>query len=138
MKKVVLALAATIIAPLAAQAAAVSAAPVDVFPNRICNKAEEASGSQAAACKDSKAGKTGSPLYGPNGVITILINILSILVGIAAVIGIILGGMKLITSGSNPQEVTKGREYILYALIGLIVAAIAQVLVRFFLSKIAT
>ena len=132
MKKAILILVFATFIPLVAQAGVATAAPVDVF-HRACNKAPD-----SAACKDSKAGKTGSPLYGPNGVITILINILSILVGIAAVIGIILGGMKLVTSGSNPQEVTKGREFILYALVGLIVVAIAQALVRFFLSKIAT
>lgn len=90
----------------------------------------------SAACKDQQAARKDNPVYGPNGFLTKIINVLSILVGIAAVIGIIIGGFRFITSGNNPQEVTKAREIVLYALIGVVVAVLAQIIVRFFLSTL--
>jgi hypothetical protein len=91
----------------------------------------------AAVCKDNNPNPgDNNPLFGSDGIITEVVNIISLLVGIAAVIMIIMAGLKLITSGSNPQEVAKGREMIVYAAIGLIVAASAQLLVRFILFEI--
>lgn len=94
----------------------------------------------SAFCKDADAGgATGSdrnPIFGPDGFLTSIINFLSIIVGIVAVFSIIFAGLRYITSGANPQEVSNSREIILYALVAVIIAALAQVLVRFFLSKI--
>ncbi len=102
---------------------------VDLVPNEICNKNNASS---SAAC-DSGA-NSGNPLFGSGGILAIAINILTVIVGIAAVIMIMLAGLKFITSGSNPQEVTKAREMIIYAVVGLIIAALAQVLVRLFIA----
>lgn len=110
-----------------------SAQKVDVF-NKVCR----GGAANTAACKDSKAGKNGNPIYGPNGIITIIVNVISIIVGIAAVIGIIMAGFKLMTAGSNPQEVTKAREMILYAIVALVIVALAQAIIRFFINKVLT
>jgi cytochrome bd-type quinol oxidase subunit 2 len=66
-----------------------------------------------------------------------VINLLSAVVGVIAVIMIIVGGLRYITSGGNDTSVTSAKNTILYAVIGLIIVALAQVLVRFTLSKIA-
>jgi hypothetical protein len=63
---------------------------------------------------------------------------LSAIVGIVAVIMIIVGGLRYITSGGNDTSVTGAKNTILYAIIGLIIVALAQVLVRFTLSKVAS
>lgn len=100
---------------------------VEVLNNeQVCNNA---SAKESAVCKES--GETGNPIFGPDGVITFVINILSVIIGVAAVIVIILAGLKFITSGDNPQEVSKAREMIIYAAVGLVIAALSQVLVRF-------
>lgn len=111
-------------------------AQVDPFKEVCKSGSGNRDASDSAACEDKDAGRQGNPLYGPDGVLTKIINLLSILVGIAAIIGVVIGGFRLVTSGSNPQEVTKAREIILYALIGVIVAALAQLIVQFFLSKL--
>jgi hypothetical protein len=64
------------------------------------------------------------------------INLLSAVVGIVAVIMIIFGGLRYITSGGNDTSVTGAKNTILYAIIGLIIVALAQVLVRFTLNKV--
>lgn len=67
--------------------------------------------------------------------ITNIVNLLSLIVGIVAVIMIILNGFKYITSGGDSNAVGSAKNGIIYAIVGLIVVALAQVIVRFVLSK---
>lgn len=87
-------------------------------------------GGESTVCDDASQGPNANPLYGPRGIITIVVNLLSVLVGIAAVVGIIVAGIKYLTSASNPEEANQARELVIYAVVGLILATAAQVLVR--------
>lgn len=78
-----------------------------------------------------------NPIYGPNGIVTKVVNVLSMIVGIAAVIFIMVAGFRFIVSGSNSQEISQQREYILYALVALVIVALAQLMVRYVLLQIA-
>jgi uncharacterized membrane protein YidH (DUF202 family) len=69
--------------------------------------------------------------------ITTAINIFSIVVGIIAVIMIIIGGVKYITSGGDAGNVTGAKNTILYAIIGLVVVALSQIIVQFVLGSFA-
>ena len=71
-----------------------------------------------------------------NDLIEKIINIFSVIVGIIAVIMIIYGGLKFITSGGDSGRLTSAKQTILYALIGLIIVAIAQFFVRFVLTQV--
>jgi hypothetical protein len=71
-----------------------------------------------------------------NSLIKTIVNLLSAVVGIVAVVMIIFGGLRYITSGGNDTSVTGAKNTILYAIIGLIIVALAQVLVRFTLNKV--
>ncbi len=113
----------------AAPTAIVSAQPVDLF-NEVCN----GRASDSSVCEDTKA--KGNPIFGPRGIITKVANMLSILIGIAAVLGIIFAAIKMATNGNNPQEVTQARDLIIYAVVGLVLAAMAQALIRMVLVKI--
>lgn len=70
-----------------------------------------------------------------NNLITQIVNIISVIVGIIAVIMIIWGGFKYITSSGDSGNVTAAKNTILYAIIGLIIVALAQFIVRFVLAK---
>lgn len=70
-----------------------------------------------------------------NGLIKLIINIFSIVVGVVSVIMIIIGGLKYITSSGDSNNVTSAKNTILYAIIGLIVVALAQFVVQFVLAK---
>lgn len=70
-----------------------------------------------------------------NGLIALIINIFSIVVGVVAVIMIIIGGLKYITSSGDSNNVTSAKNTILYAIIGLVVVALAQFIVKFVLAK---
>lgn len=70
-----------------------------------------------------------------NSLIKNVIDIFSVVVGVVAVIMIIVGGLKYITSGGESGNVTGAKNTILYAVVGLIIVALAQVIVRFVLKK---
>ena len=71
-----------------------------------------------------------------NNIVHTIVNLMSALVGIVAVIMIIVGGFRYITSGGNDTSVTSAKNTILYAIIGLVVVALAQLIVRFTLGKL--
>jgi hypothetical protein len=73
-----------------------------------------------------------------NNLIRRVINLLSLVVGIVAVIMIIIGGLRYITSGGSDTGVTSAKNTILYAIIGLIIVALAQLLVRFVLRQVTS
>jgi Type IV secretion system pilin len=68
--------------------------------------------------------------------VLLIINILSWVIGVVAVIMIIVGGFKYITSGGDSGGVTSAKNTILYAIVGLVIVALAQVIVRFVLGSI--
>ncbi|OGL36440.1 hypothetical protein A3F38_02120 [Candidatus Saccharibacteria bacterium RIFCSPHIGHO2_12_FULL_48_21] len=71
-----------------------------------------------------------------NELIRQVINIISAIVGVIAVVMIIIGGFRYITSGGQPDKVTSAKNTILYGLIGLVIVALAQVIVQFVLNKL--
>lgn len=73
-----------------------------------------------------------------NDIVKFAINIFSIIVGIVAVVMIIIGGLKYITSGGESANTASAKNTILFAVVGLVVVALAQIIVRFVLSKVST
>jgi hypothetical protein len=69
-------------------------------------------------------------------VIKAIINILLYAAGVLSVIFVMFGGFKYITSAGDPQKAASGRQTLLYALVGLVVVAIAVPLVSFAFSKL--
>jgi len=64
-----------------------------------------------------------------------IINVMSIIVGVVAVIMIIVAGLRYITSGGKQESVTGAKNTILYAVIGLVIVALAQIIVHFVLNN---
>lgn len=65
----------------------------------------------------------------------LIVNILSLVVGVAAIIMVIVGGFKIITSNGDSSNVASGRNTVIYALIGLVIAVLAHFLVAFTIGK---
>jgi hypothetical protein len=81
--------------------------------------------------------KTGLPQGAANS--ANLQNILQIVFAILAalsVLFIVIAGLRFITAQGNPQEVGKAKSTIVYALIGLLVALLAEAIVAFTLGKL--
>jgi cytochrome bd-type quinol oxidase subunit 2 len=91
------------------------------------------------ACEGASAGTScGTAGSGEkvNSTIATIINIFSVIVGVTAVIMIIIGGMRYVTSSGDSTNINNAKNTILYAIIGLVVVAFAQVIVRFVLNQI--
>ena len=69
------------------------------------------------------------------GIIKTVINLLSFIVGIAAVIMIIFGGLKYVTSGGDSNNTASAKNTIIYAIVGLVIVILAQTIVKFVLAK---
>ena len=63
-----------------------------------------------------------------------IVNIFSIVVGAVAVIMIIFGGFRYITSGGDTNKVGGAKNTLIYAIVGLIIVALAQVIVHFVIN----
>jgi hypothetical protein len=113
-----LGLAGAFTAPALASSGAAGSAKQDV-----CNGITAAGGS----CSENGNNLTG--------VIRTVINIISVAAGIAAVIMIILGGLRYITSGGDSSKVSGAKSAIIYAIVGLVIVVFSQAIVRFVLGK---
>ncbi len=71
-------------------------------------------------------------------IVKLVINIFSFVVGVTAVIMIIYGGFKFITANGDSGSVGTARSTILYALIGLVIVALSQILVHYVLTETAS
>jgi len=67
-----------------------------------------------------------------------VVNIFSFIVGAISVIMIIYGGFRYITSGGSSEGVGAAKSTLIYAIIGLIIVALAQLIVQFVLTQSAT
>ena len=77
-----------------------------------------------------------NPLYGPEGIVTRAIFGVSLAIGVVAILVIIIGGIKMTLSNGDAGKVKGARDQVIYACVGLIVAALAQAIVWFVLRKI--
>lgn len=99
----------------------------------------QASGNVSAVCDGVElTGGNCNPggSGGLNDIITKGVDILSIIIGVVAVVMIMVGGLKYITSGGDANSITGAKNTILYAIIGLVVVALAQIIVKFVLAKV--
>lgn len=70
-----------------------------------------------------------------NDLIKNAIRIFQIVVGLISVFMVIMGGLKYITSGGDSGKVGEAKNAILYAVIGLVIVGVAEVIVRFALNR---
>lgn len=117
-------LALTLLAPLPATA-------VDPL-QRACGGGGQAS-QNAAACQN---GGGEDPIAGPNGIIPRATNIVAFVAGIAVIIFLVVAGLKYITSQGDPGEVSKAKQSIIYAIIGLVLIFLGRTIINFVISRI--
>lgn len=106
-----------------------------IISDEICQQARANGGQAPAACQtDSKDPLTNSD--GNEGIISKLTKLVGMVVGVIAVLMIMLGGYTYITSSGDTRKIEAAKKTIFAAIIGLIIAASAQLIVRFFISRL--
>lgn len=108
----------------------------DTISDSLCRGTSIAANGSAAAPANCATNST----VATNSLYTLaarIVNIFSVIVGIIAVIMIIYGGFKYITSGGDSGNVSGAKNTLIYAIVGLIIVALAQFIVHFVLGQAA-
>lgn len=124
LKKIVVSLTVLAMAVGVALPGVADAATSTKFKDNACSGLSQVGGSCSSGGSD--IGRTIS---------TILVWVSSI-IGVVAVIMVMISGFKYITSGGDSQKIASAKSTLIYAIVGLIVVALAQVIVRFVIGQV--
>ncbi len=96
-------------------------------------------GKTASACASAGVATSDSSICSErhltlNSIVQTIINTIIYVIGIIAVIMIILGGISYATSQGDAAKVKKGKDTILYGIVGLVIAILAYAIVNFVLE----
>lgn len=123
----------TLLAPVFA-ATIVSTATADTISDGVCQGVNNAANdTNTAGCGTAGSGSTDL-----SSISSKIVSIFSIIVGIIAVIMIIYGGFRYITSGGDSSKVGSAKNSLIYALVGLVIVALAQLIVHYVLNTAST
>ena len=104
----------------------------DVF-SKTCQ-----AGNTSALC--TEAGKTQTQkdngLFGSKGILGKVADFLLVLVGVAGVIMIMVGGVQYSLSSGDPQKINKAKDLIIYAIVGIFVAFLARAIIGFVIGRV--
>ena len=110
----------------------------DLLPSSVvCNSEQNSGTSTVCTDKVPDASNTPStldsfnPISGQNGILLNITNIVDYAVGVGSIIMVVVGSIRYIISNGDSNKITSAKSTIIYALVGVAVAAIARVLIYF-------
>ena len=117
---------------------------ISIFSIGIINIATPAFAADDTICDNPKISAEIKKYSGCDGgsdanavkVITNVLNAIIAVLGIVAVIFVIVGGVKYMTSAGDPGKVQSAKNTVIYALIGLIVCALAFAIVNLVIDAV--
>lgn len=92
----------------------------------------------ATLCKSNQTQQDAAcnSIFGECGVLTKAAKIVSIVVGVASVILIIVGSIQYIISSGDSTNIQNAKNTILYAIIGLVITLLARGIIAFVLVRL--
>lgn len=126
MKKFFLGLVLLLTVFVATPALALAADPTAAAKNEVC---QGITGQTGGTCTPAQGSALARALKG-------VLEVISFIAGVAAVIVIIVAGLKYITSGGDTNSISSAKNTLIYAVVGLIVVAMSQVIVRYVLRNV--
>ena len=101
-----------------------------------CNNIQSSinTGINNATGSSSSCGSGTTIQTGISSIAATIVNILSVVVGVVAIIMIIYGGFRYISSGGESNNVSSAKNTIIYAIVGLVIVALAQLIVHWVLN----
>jgi hypothetical protein len=94
----------------------------------VCSGLSEFSGS---TCSKKTAGSS------IDRTLALVLNLITAIAGLMAVFAIIIAGLRYVTSGGASDKTEQAKNTILYAVVGILIVAIAQIIVKFALHSAA-
>ncbi len=82
-----------------------------------------------------QSGACTTPGRSVTDIIRTVINFLSAIIGAIAVIMMVVSGFKYVSSGGDAGKITSAKTTLIYAIVGLVIVALAQSIVQFVLTK---
>jgi hypothetical protein len=108
----------------------------NIIPTGVCegdpNNPNDPASSQICRTNVDQA---PTDITGPNGTLGRVADLLTVVVGIAAVIVIIISGFRYALSNGDANAITAAKNSIIYALVGVVVTILARQIIVFVLSK---
>lgn len=77
-----------------------------------------------------------NPLAGPDSALAHITNIVAIIAGGVAIIMLLVGSIRYITSSGEPGAVKKAKDTIMYSLIGIAVIVLSRTLIVYVIIKL--
>lgn len=130
IKTIIMSLAAVLVIAAPATVPVVAFADASTIQNGLC-AGSNLTVSDSGSCTVDSSGTQDKV----NNLLTTVVNIFSVVVGVVAVIMIIVGGLRYITSGGDSSKVGGAKNSIIYAIVGLVIVALAQFIVHYVLAK---
>ena len=107
-----------------------SVSAYDYFP--ACQSGGSVANS--SVCQDTSSASSTDPVI---SVIKGVMEVVSFITGAAAIILIIISGIKFMTSSGNADKLASARGTLINAIIGMVVTVMAQLIIAFVLDKIS-
>lgn len=111
-----------------------AAQSIDIIPSSSID-CSEGNNANSAVCS-SKSGNGQNPISGNQGVLLRITDFVAYIAGIAAVIMVVVGGIRFITADGDSGNVKSARNTVLYAMVGIIVIVSAKALINFVILRI--
>lgn len=100
-----------------------ASAQVNVFP-------------QCGANVDSEVCKGGGKLFGAGSIWNRILNTLTFVIGAVSVLMIVIGGLRYTLSNGDATGINNAKNTIIYSVVGLVLAVMANAIVNFVLTNI--
>jgi hypothetical protein len=105
----------------------------DSGDNSVCSSSSSNTKNSALCSGDTN---TTNPISGSGGVLDTAINIIAAVAGVSAVFFILMSGYRFLNSGGDSAKIAAARATLIYAIIGLVVIALARVIIGFVIGKV--
>lgn len=120
--------------PATVPASVVFAAPCSNIGNEVGNGASGAASGTGSVDTNFCNSQTGTSNTDVTAIASKIVNVFSVIVGAVSVLMIIYGGFRYITSGGDSGRVGNAKNTLIYAIVGLVIVALAQLIVHFVLN----
>jgi hypothetical protein len=126
----------SLILVISAVAPATFLAPAPAYASAFGSSDAKKQACSGISGKES-AGECEAPGRSLSDIVASVLNFLSAIIGIVAVVMVMVGGFKYITASGDSSKASGARSTIIYALIGLLIVAFAQFITQFVLDRVA-
>lgn len=110
--------------------------PIAPVETDLC-KVPGASGSTFCNTQDASNGNaTSNPIVGPGGILTVVVDLLTLITGIISTIVIVLSGLMYAFSNGDASRAGQARSSIIYASVALVVVLISRSILVFVIDRL--